>query len=230
MKRIVIVYVLMSTLLLGCTEEKNTDTDLDWKVYRHAVSVADYVSAASAMNRVLVKDSTQLNAYDSLGLMYLNLGMHTSAVLIAGKGLKKIETNTLLEVSAAGYKNLGDIESALENYLRLLEIDPENIGYLYEAAYAYIQLQQYEQATNFVNRLIAHPDSDTKLMTEFVNKTGQNIPFKAVGLNMQGFIQMKNGDNRSAIKSYQEAVKLVPDYQLALNNLKFLTTKVESEK
>jgi tetratricopeptide (TPR) repeat protein len=225
MLRTLVSFLTVSVLLSGCAHEQSSNTDLDWKIYKKATSVGDYVTAAGALTAVLVKDSTQVNVYDSLSLMYLNLGMDRSAAITAMRGLSKNETRTLLEVSASSLKNLGNIESSLQRNLRLLELNPNDIGYLYEVGYAYIQLQGYQQSSQFVEQIISHPGSMTTMMTEFVNKTGQKIPFKAVALNMRGFIQMQSGDEVGAIASYQEAIELVPDYQLALNNLKVLKAK-----
>lgn len=221
---------LLFLLIVGCAEQSGPNTDTDWKIYNKAVSVGDFLTAAGALNAVLVKDTTQINVYDSLSLVYLNLGMHRAAALTAGQGLAKNETETLLQVSASSLKNLGDIETSLQQYLRLLELNPNDIGFLYEAAFGYIQLEAYAQAMQNIEMILVHPESSTKLMTEFVNKTGQNVPYKAVALNMRGFIQMQSGDGNAAIRSYQEALQLVPDYQLALNNLKVLSAKMKTQE
>lgn len=221
--------VLLLVLSAGCAEQNGPNTDTDWRIYNKAVSVGDFLTAAGALNAVLVKDTAQINVYDSLSLVYLNLGMDRAAALTARQGLTKNETQTLLQVSASSLKNLGDIETSLQQYLRLLELNPNDIGFLYEAAFGYIQLEAYPQALQYIESIIAHSESSSQLMTEFVNKTGQNIPYKAVALNMRGFIQMQSGDGNAAIRSYQEALQLVPDYQLALNNLKVLSAKLEAQ-
>lgn len=221
---------LLFVLMIGCAEQSGQNTDTDWRIYNKAVSVGDFLTAAGALNAILVKDTTQINVYDSLSLVYLNLSMDRAAALTARQGLAKNETETLLQVSASSLKNLGDIETSLQQYLRLLELNPNDIAFLYEAAFGYIQLEAYAQAMQHLEMILVHPESSSKLMTEFVNKTGQNVPYKAVALNMRGFIEMQSGDGNAAIRSYQEALQLVPDYQLALNNLKVLSAKMKTQE
>jgi Flp pilus assembly protein TadD len=54
------------------------------------------------------------------------------------------------------------------------------------------------------------------------------VPFKAVALNMRGFVHMQNQRYQEAADAYQGALQVFPDYQLAQNNLRFLVAQLEA--
>ena len=200
----------------------------EWQLYKEAKARNDFSTAAFAVNRILLADESQGFAYDSLATLYYVAGMDKSAAITADQGLEIEETTSLVEISASARKNIGDVAGSLQGFLRLMELKPGDLVVPYEVAFAYINLEQYDQAMRYIDLVIAHDRSATTTMTEFVNQGKQEVPFKAVALNMRGFVNMQKGLYQEAANAYQQALQVYPEYQLAQNNLRFLIAQSEA--
>jgi tetratricopeptide (TPR) repeat protein len=217
---------MVASFLIGCGG--GIDMEQEWQLYKKAKARNDFSTAAFAVNRILLADESQEFAYDSLATLYYVAGMDRSAAITADQGLEKHESETLIEISANARKNLGDTPGSLQAFLRLLEMRPGDLLVPYEIAFAYINMEQYDQAMRYIDLVVAHDQAATTNMTEFVNKGQQQVPFKAVALNMRGFVHMQNQRYQEAADAYQGALQVFPDYQLAQNNLRFLVAQLEA--
>ncbi|MFT4682190.1 MAG: tetratricopeptide (TPR) repeat protein [Granulosicoccus sp.] len=201
------------------------DSKAEWKVYSESKVRNDYSTAVGALNRILSVEANNAMAYDSLAILYSRAGLDRSAAITAEQGLKLHETETLVQILAISNKNLGNPKKSLNAYLRLMEMRPGDLVTPYEIAFAYINIEQLDQAQKYIDLVIEHDQSATTSMTEFVNDLRQQVPFKAVALNMRGFVRMQTGAHQKAAEAYQEALNVFPDYQLALNNLRYLAAQ-----
>ncbi len=212
--------------LFGCTG--GIDTKSEWKVYSDARARKDLSTSVGSLNRILSAEPNNASAHDSLAMLYAAAGMDGSAAITASQGLELHETDILMEILASSLKNIGDFEGSLNAYLRLMEMKPGDLTTPYEIAYAYINLNQFDQADKYIDLVIAHNRSTTTFMTEYVNNSRQEVPYKAVALNLRGFVQMQTGAFQQAANSYQEALNVFPEYQLAQNNLSYLIAQARS--
>lgn len=220
---------LVCLFLFSCSSKPDASTE--WEVYRQAIKRSDATTAIGALTRILAIDNTEPSNYDSLVVLYYKVGMDRAVVETAKQGLALHETETLVELSASSLKNLGKVEESLNGFLRLLEMRPTDIEVMYEVGFAYINLEKLDRAMQYVDLVIGHENSATTTMTEYVNQqSGQNVPFKAVALNMRGYILMQKGELSAAASAYQEALQIFPEYQLASNNLRFLMAQATGEQ
>ena len=216
----------ISTMLISCSTGINVE--LEWEVYRKAKDRLDYSTAANALNRILVTDESNPSTYDSLAVIYFGSGLNQAAAKTSQQGLEKHETVTLVEISANSRKNLGDNEGSLQAFLRLMEMKPGDLKLPYEIAFAYINLQQFDQAHKYIDLVVAHDKSATTAMVEVINNSRQQVPYKAVALNMRGFIHMQKAEYQQAADAYQQSLNVFPDYLLAQNNLKYLVAQASA--
>ena len=218
---------VISSCLISCSTGINVEQE--WEVFRKAKDRLDYSTAAGALNRILAVDDSDHSTYDSLAVIYFGSGLDQAAAKTAQQGLEKHETTTLIEISASSKKNLGDIEGSLQAFLRLMEMKPGDLKLPYEIAFAYINLQQFDQAHKYIDLVVAHDKSATTAMMEVINNSRQKVPYKAVALNLRGFIHMQKAEYQLAADAYQQSLNVFPDYALAQNNLKYLIAQVSAE-
>ncbi len=98
------------------------------------IRLKDYPKALDAYNRVLAKDSNQVDALKYIGFIHLNNEKHTQALpyferawkQVTGKGLKPCEQVDLLTYLAQTYMKLKSDSRAKEYFQRCLDCEPGN--------------------------------------------------------------------------------------------------------
>lgn len=222
------ILILPAILLVSCNDSKQLIKN-EWTVYSAALQHGDVTTAMNSLNRILAFDKYSGPALDTLAILYENSGSHGAAEIIALRALSVRESDGILKVLAKANKGLGKNDVALQNFSKLLEKDPKNLELLYEVAYANINLSKLSEAVPQIQAIITHPESGSKVIQEFIKEGSQMVPYKAVALNMLGFIQMKAQQPEDAKKSFEAALQIYPKYYLASNNLKILSTQTQTK-
>jgi tetratricopeptide (TPR) repeat protein len=185
----------------------------------------DVGTAIVSLNRIVAFDKYNGPALDTLAILYLQSGANDAALKIATRAANLNETDAITEVLAKSNKNLGNHEAALEYFGKLLTKNPESLNYLYEVAYANINVGRLAESVPYIQQIIAHQESATTVMKEFIKEGSQTLPYRAVAYNMLGYVQAQAGQDDAAIKSYEAALAIFPNYYLATNNLGVLKAK-----
>ncbi|MCB0755852.1 MAG: tetratricopeptide repeat protein [Flavobacteriales bacterium] len=214
----------MIIFMAACNSSKD-QVELEWKVFESCMDHNDRTSAIGSLNRIIAIEKYNADALDTLSLMYLDAGMYNAALKLATRASNVRESEAITKVLAKSNKNLGKFDQAIIQFNKLLEKNPSNLELLYESAFCNINLGKANEAVPFIERIVEHPNSGSAVMTEFYQNTNQLVPYKAVALNMLGFLQAKAGQNEDAVKSYQAALGIYPEYYLAQNNLNILVSK-----
>lgn len=226
MSKVLIYIPLLSVVLFASCNSDKKMVETEWKVYNSIMEQGDVISAIVTLNRIIAIDRYNADALDSLSILYLRSGSNDAAAKLAFRALNVRESDAVVRVLARSNKNLGKFEVALENYQKLLAKDPQNLEYLYEVAYANINLSRLNEAVPHIKAIIQHPNSGSEVMQEYFKDGSQLLPYRAVAYNMLGFIQTKAGQDEAAIQSYQTALQIFPKYYLANNNLTLLNQKL----
>jgi len=208
-------------LLLGCNGQKK-QVEMEWTVYRGATEHNDVTTAIGVLNRIVAIDRYNADALDTLSILYYRAGLDRSALKVANRAINIRESAEVMRVLAGANRNLGRFDQALTYYEKLLKERPDDLSLLYESAYALINLNRGNEALPYIRKMIAHAASGTTLMTERYQNATQQVPYKAVALNMLGFLQANNGEHEAAAESYRAALGVHPDYYLAKSNLQVL--------
>ena len=203
--------------------------DFEWKVYRSSMEHGDITTGVNSLNRILSIEKYNADALDTLALLYLSAGSNDAAAKIATRALNVRESDELVLALGKAYKGLGKHDLSLENFSKLLIKRPKDLELLYEVSYAKINLGKLREALPEIQMIIAHPESEKTVMQEFIKEGSQMVPYKAVALNMLGFLQNQAGQSADAMASYQAALGIFPNYYLASNNLKILATKMQAK-
>lgn len=108
------------------------------------------------------------------------------------------------------FYSLGDYNKAIENYLKAIDIDPNNAIIYHNAGIISIELDRYELAQDFFNKAVL-----------LDNKNDQSFYFL-------GFTNEMLGDHIKALEYYNTAIVLNPDNAsagLAINNLSTIVSQ-----
>lgn len=206
--------------LVSCKQINEAD------VYRKCIEQDDRLCAIHAVTRLLTQSPLDATWNDTLAILYSNVGMTQQAVLAADKALTLRESEAVRLVSASGHKQLGNFDKALDGFRKLVEAHPNDLEFLYENGYLLIRLGRDNEAVAWLDKVLAHPKATTTSMQEFIEQGSQTVPYAAIAHNLKGFIQAKKGMNDDAVRSYEAALGLFPDYFLAKNNLLILRTSM----
>ena len=229
MSKVLVSIIAISAFLFSSCNSDKKMIDLEWKIYHSAMEHGDYSTGINSLNRIVAVEKYNADALDTLALLYLSAGSNDAASKLATRALNIRESDALVRVLGKAYKGLGKHDLSLEYFSKLLAKKPQDLEMLYEVSYAKINVGKLREALPEIQMIIAHPESEKKLMQEFINEGSQMVPYKAVALNMLGFLQNQAGQPADAMVSYQSALAIFPKYYLAGNNLKILTAKNQAK-
>ncbi|WKK87616.2 hypothetical protein QYS48_13505 [Marivirga arenosa] len=225
MKRFTQVFLLLLTLsMFAFSFETKAQDEEDIKrakfKYNRSVRYNDFQSAKNAMYDLMALQPDNASYLDSLALIYFKFNQYASAALASRDALSVNPNNQMmLQISAQSLNQLGALDQSLKAYQRLYNIT-DDAFVLYEVIQKQYALKKYDDAMLNIELLLGKPIVDGSEV--YVNNSdGKEIqvPFKAVIFNMQGSIAKAKGDEESAKKYFNNALKLAPNYALAKENL-----------
>lgn len=98
------------------------------------------------------------------------------------------------------YAHKGDYDTAIRDFTRAIEIDPNNATTFYNRGLAYVEKKDYVAA-----------------IRDFTKAIKLN-PNNAFAFNNRGNAYASNKDYDAAIRDYNKAIELVPNFAMAFNN------------
>ncbi len=188
--------------------------------YSAAVQWSDYEVAKDALYDLIVENPGNDSLIYDLAVFYYQNQKYPPAVLVSQELLKRNPKNTAaLEISAAGYENLGVFDRSLQSYesLYLLLNNPAT---LYKMAFIQLRLKRYKESLTSADILLTGKDAETlKITYTGANNLPKEYLMKVALLNLKGMIAEEQGDKVTAKKYYQESLAQAPDFPLAKENL-----------
>lgn len=122
----------------------------------------------------------------------------------------------------------GKFTDAIKILEEAQKLDPDNIGYPYEIAFAYSKIKEYKKAISIAEKLLNHKDA-VDLFYELIGNAYDYLgnPDKAIEtyetglkkfpnsgrLNLEiGIVRMNNGNEFDALKYYENGIKVDPKF------------------
>ncbi len=220
MKKLLIILLALSiNLSFGQKLYKKDLLDLQKKTYKLAIQNYDLEAAKNSVYQILAIEGEQSVYQDSLAYIYFNQKNYVSYITIADKILKKSEKMDILERKAIALENLGAIKEAVTVYEKVfaqkkLPIVAYKLGKLQHqlkrSAEAFATLRSMENEKFPEKALLPFPGA----------KKGQqqSIPLKAAYLNLLGMVSYDLHSYEMAIKYFDQALKVHPDFFVAKQN------------
>jgi tetratricopeptide (TPR) repeat protein len=162
-----------------------------------------------ALTKTYLQKSLQINpgyylGNITLGLFYIGQGEKEKGLALVKKGVS-YSPPTCLDRSlywlAVAYKRVGDLKDAHDAIVRALEYNPNDIDYLYEAAFIAQALAQYEEALGYLGAI--HQKEPSMKDSRF----------------MAGWCYQMLGRHEQAVAEYLLAIKYRPEYPQTYANL-----------
>lgn len=199
---------------------------LQQQVYKNAIQLGDINTALNAVHQILAIDNQ--NTYiDTLAYLYFNGGSYYQAILLGSQILTTRPDNAgILEVVAVSQQKLGLAKESLESYDKLQSLAP-SVYNLYNIATLQYALKRFGECGQTIDMILKAEDNMEKINITDNTGASQQVPIKAAALNMLGVMALELKQTDVAVKSFQEALKLVPEFVLAKNNLAKVTATDE---
>lgn len=165
-------------------------------------------ASVKSLRKVLEYNPEHWEAYNLLGLIYyekkdpLAIEYYNTAVMLFPDNIE-IRLN-----SAITCQKFGNIEKSISQYEYVLELDSLNFRAHYNLGYVYlVHVEDYIKAVNkFTNAI----DLDSLSGEAFYNR---------------GYAYELSGNISAAINDYQTALKIIPNYELAITGLNSIDSK-----
>lgn len=193
------------------------------RTYQMAMRYNDFEMAKHALYNIYVENPQNDSILFSLSALYMQSGQHASAVLSAQDVLQMRPQHTgAMEIAAVSFENLGLKDKALTHY-ESLYLQTDDFQTLYKIAFLQYELDRLnESKTNVEILLTEEPKEKLTAIFETANKEQKEYPINVALLNLKGMIEQKRGEKAAAKKSFEDALKIAPDFLLAKQNLQEL--------
>ncbi len=195
----------------------------DIKLYHQAIKFGDVGTAIATMQSLLVWDSTKTNYYDTLAVLYYHSQNYAQAIQSAQIILDKQPDNMkLLQIVSHSYQYIGRQDLAIPFFLKIAEIQPDPVVH-YEVAACYFAIKDSGKIKTYIDKIMSDKRSDTTKVTISFNqgRNQQDVPVKAACYNLLGTLSANEHQKNEALKDFNLALALYPDFELARQNADF---------
>lgn len=208
---------LVSTFCIG---QKTEDYKQQEKVFRTGLKYNDLSVAKQALYNMMAIDESATNLLDSLAVLYYKSNDPINCLLVCNDVISRSPSNMMiLEIKAITEQNVGLLKEALSDYEKLQSKSKEE-HHSYQIAAIQYQLKRFGECESTINSLLLSPKIDEKKVNISLNeRSQQEVPMKAALFNMKGVLYLDLARKPEAKLMFQEALKIMPDFQLPKGNL-----------
>lgn len=219
MKKISVVLLLVA--LMAC-KQPSSNNNYE-ALFTKSMQVKDYQTAITAIQFLLLADSTNKTYLDTLPELYAGVQNYAASEYYTDIALKSNPTNEhLLQLKALCLQQTGKLEGVMDIYNKLYAAT-QKITYLYQIAAFQFSAQDMQAAENSL-KLLEEKMVNSKDSVDFmVSETEkQKVPVRAAVYNMKAYMVAQKRDLAGAKKYFEMAIKEYPDFVTARQNLQQL--------
>jgi tetratricopeptide (TPR) repeat protein len=203
------------------------------KLLKKSLSYADATTAIYAMHNIIALEGENSIYKDSLAIIYYNMGKFNSSFL-ATKELLATKPNNLLllEINAVSLTQLGDVKEAVNTYEKLVPLS-KNQYHAYQLGYLQFSIKRLLEAQKSLAYALSLEDlKDAQLSFPSLKdeKKQQSVPLKAALYNLEGLVLSNLKDNTAAKTAFENALKVMPTFEQAEQNMFYINTVLETDK
>jgi len=198
---------------------KNMQLDNYKQILKQAAKYNDGAAAINSLHQIIALEGENSVYKDSLAIVYYRIGNFSSSHLLSKELLnKKPNDITLLEINAISLKQLNATKEAISAYETLFNLT-KNMYHGYELAFLQYNIKRLAESGNTLSRALQCEDiKDISIQMPYGKNQAQNVPLKAAAFNLYGIVLFELKDNKNAQLSFDEALKIFPDFQTAKIN------------
>jgi tetratricopeptide (TPR) repeat protein len=211
---------------------KKETNNLGVVTYQNALKYGDAATAIQSLHQIIAQEGAQSTYKDSLAILYYRANNFVSAHLVAKELLvQKPQDATLLEINAVSLRALGASKEAIDGFEKLLTVS-KNRFHAYELAQLQFGIARMAEAMLTLNQAMVNTQElETKVVFNIDKERQQEVPLNAAMLNLKGIIAFEMKDEKGALASFEEALKIMPDFAMAqLNKMSLEQKQTEDYK
>ena len=237
MNKIVVVLVMVvSTQFIQSQKlTKNNLKEIELanykKVVKQAITYNDVQTAIGGMHQIIAIEGENSVYKDSLAITYYQSGNFVSSHLLAKELLLvKPSSIKLLEINAVSLQRLNLTKEAINDY-EILFLKTNNMVYGYQLAELQFSIKRLAEAQNTIVKTITCKEIENAYVQFAIGKDkSQNVSLKAAAYNLQGLIFFELKDTKRANSAFNEALKIMPEFATATQNLNSILLNIKKEK
>ena len=171
-------------------------------------------------------------AHNDLGVLYFRQGDKTAAQLHYEHAVRYEPDNMIFQKNLADFYfvELNRIQEAMDIYVKILEVNPDDVETLLTAGHISVALQRHDDARDIYNRVLEiEPwNADARQFLDAIDNapalSGDNDPVVSIpeksAQEMYHEIQplFNSGSSEAAIEALQKLLSVHPDFALAHND------------
>ncbi|NNC85814.1 MAG: tetratricopeptide repeat protein [Bacteroidia bacterium] len=199
-------------------------------MYETASKNGDFEVARAALYYMLAENPENYHLKDSLARIYLAQGFYFLADKMASEVLEKEPDNQqVMEIKAISLQAMGNLKESVDYYEKLFN-NGERIQHGYQLAVLQYNLQRYGECNATADFIIKSPNgAEEKVYLNYGENKGQEVSLKAACHNLKGVMFKDLQKTEEAKQQFEAAVQAMPDFVLAIENLKSLNSFTQPE-
>jgi tetratricopeptide (TPR) repeat protein len=171
---------------------------------------------------------------DTLADYYFNSGEFISFLLLNDERLKKHPDNTdYMLKQALAFEQIGNIKKAVEYFEKVYAVRPDDLKTGFQLAWNQYQLKRIDETYRTLMSMKDKPFPENVFVKiPGVQNKIINVPLKAAYYNLLGLTSYDLHNLDMAVKYFDEALKIHPDFELAKQNkaaVELMKQKLESQ-
>jgi len=233
-KLLTIIVVMITVMSFGQKLYKKDLLNLEKSIYKEALQNYDLDAAKNAIYHIIKLEGADSAYMDSLAYIYFNQKNYVSTLQVANKILKKNEKLPILELKAISLESLNALKEAVEVYEKIFAQKKDMLT-AYKLADVQQKIGRFAEAYATLKSVENHkfPEKGFVTFPTAKKEKVQNVPFKAAYYNALAKASYELHNYDEAIKNYEKALEVFPDFFLAKQNkqaIKLLQEKLKTQE
>jgi tetratricopeptide (TPR) repeat protein len=223
-----IVPIIALTLFFACKPSSNQGTGATAdhkKLYEKSVAMKDYQTAITAIQMVLLSDSTN-GLRDSLPELFGAVNNVQACLSAVTESLKRYPNDEKFQnIKLICLQETGEVDEQFAILTNLYK-STGKVQYIAQIASLQVGTGNLAEARKTIDNILANYKGSKEILEVFADeRTKQQVPVEAAAWNMLGFVYMQQKNLEKAKECYFKALEIYPDFAMPKRNLDLIFSR-----